>query len=390
VKTNPVCSNIPNDIEALWFVCKCFGIPEIEFGENWRKKMERAATADISTPEWKAVGWNLENHLFERFRRAGVAPASVTNDFTDEMVVTLLGLYERLRLSLDVRDVSAVDAFEVLIEHVFVPTLFLMVCKYRCQGARTEFHPAEFWYLPRREKNGRLRQPIPRVLDYWLRTAGLHTAYGLDQHLETLKVGAEVKPKGKIKRQVDRWLSGEVMPTLNQLYSFVDQVSGQVEWLDDAAAWKARFNLAYAVQKACKTSEAILAEPLGEMLNRGFREMLSEGIICDGPDILNNPHTFFAFRLLQKRLDKEKRLSEIVAPVQKRRQMSFATNVSDKVIEKERHKMWREATPGYWLGKFFAGEAKQARKPVDEYIFDRGIEELNRLLAQKRVLTTES
>ena len=184
-------TRLPNETGALWFACQCFGIREEHLKRVWlengvkhedcasREQLARArAEVGPASDTRKRVELVLWDALLGRFRRAGIAPASIPNNFTDEATTTLLILYQRLRPRLDVRDVPVSAALWVLTENVFLPTLYSVILRFQGLGLGTEFHVDRCWYLPRCSDE-KVVMPVPHVLDCWLRATGLRIFYGL-------------------------------------------------------------------------------------------------------------------------------------------------------------------------------------------------------------------
>lgn len=84
-------AELPNDIAALWFACQCFDIGESMLKPISRPKLKRAREDNGIGEHGKSeVNRILWDRLTTRFRRHGVAPASVTNNFTDEATTLML------------------------------------------------------------------------------------------------------------------------------------------------------------------------------------------------------------------------------------------------------------------------------------------------------------
>src|SRR5882757_8249367 len=107
--------------------------------------------------------------LHERIRREDGKPLfSFMGKVTDETAFTLLTLYEWLLPKLDCAGVSKADTMRLLIENVFIPTVFIKLVGEWRYGLGTELKGQTCWYFPVKS-DGRTVKPISRVLDSWLR-----------------------------------------------------------------------------------------------------------------------------------------------------------------------------------------------------------------------------
>jgi hypothetical protein len=389
-------TGLPNQVRALWFVCRCFGICEKDLPNISRVTLSRAfADEKISSEKLQEIQRGLETCLFERFRSSR-APVSSTNSLTDEIVSSLLSLYMRILPRLDTRNVSKKKALWLVLEHVVVPTIFAVMVRLRDLGTGTEFHGTESWYLPTQTQ-----KPIQRVLDYWLRTAGLITAHGVskrfDKKHQKTEPRATATPPDSLKRRVQRWLSGEVKPLLNELHRFVDEIGKEVSWLDSPSAWKARLTLAYAIQTACEEADHFFSgarQTPSMQLAEIYRKEVNAPALCDGQKILTQPHTYFAARLHQQHLDKTGQLKTIVASVPSHLSAQFGPEVSTNEIRDWQQEADWKMNPGNWLLAFHEREAQRAGRVgsepsvenhvrLGEYIFDLGVRELSRLMKRK-------
>ena len=407
-------TRLPNETGALWFACQCFGIREEHLKRVWlengvkhedgasaeqlsRARAELGSASDTRT-RVELVLWDA---LLGRFRRAGIAPASSPNNFTDEATTTLLTLYQRLRPRLDVRDVPVSAALWVLTENFFLPTLYSVILRFQGLGLGTEFHVDRCWYLPRCSED-KVVMPVPHVLDCWLRATGLRTPYGVASRAENgsghLTRVEEDERDGweKEKKKVGRWLSGSHLPQIEELHALVCKFPTSVSWLDDADSWKARFTLAYAVQRTCEKFDAGIGTEASLNLSQGHRDLARESVLCDEGKFLIGSNRFFAVRLLRQRLERRGVFEKIIAPARKPVSPAFGPNPSDEEIDVWRTESRRRMNPGNWFVDYLSKEAQKTGQRrlggnivedligVDEFTFDCGVAELNRLLAKKR------
>ncbi len=375
-------AKLPDEVQALFFVCDCFALGEQELSE-YRMKLSRAR---VDKSISKAARERIRIQLFHRLRRAIQTPVSHATFVTDELVARLLEVYAKVHPRLRNRFFS-LDAIWVLAEHVLVPTAHLIIRKkHRC-GLGTEFLGQNCWYLPERAGT-KIRKPVQRVLDCWLRVAGLRTDYRVSK-----EIGNEA-----VRRKVNRWLEGENQPTLDELYGLVDEFSAKVSWLDEPASWKARFTLACAAQRAWNevddTFQSVCRFPSLKLADK-FRALASQPILQDDRELLVLADTFFAVSLLQNSLQKKGRLDEIIAPSRKERRASFGPEIPDVEIDLWKLQAESDSKPGNWFLRYVRDEAirkggfthddnPMEAEAVRDYIFELGIEELNRLLNQTK------
>jgi hypothetical protein len=392
----------PNDIAALCFVCHCFDITEAALSPLTRQKLKRAREEKgISQSEVEEVRQLLWTRILERFRRHKIAPASVTNNFTDEVTSSMLTLYERLRGKLDVGDVPEKEVLWVVVEHVVIPTLFTVMVRFQGLGVGTEFHGADCWYLPKASGRGP-RMPVPQVLDYWLRAAGFRTAYGVahkprkaSARSVTIDEEREFRRWEADKKWVDRCRTGSNLPRLKKLHRLARRFPSSVSWVDDVDSWRARFTLAYALQRTCETADEVFAgihaAPSAHFA-KVFKRLTKTPWWCDDGKQLAAAHTFFATKLLQERLQKSGELDGIMTRVPKHRAASFGLEVADDQIEKWQRETKAAMNPGNWLLAYLCRDGNEdggSRDPhasaadqvlSEDRLFNLGVEELNRIL----------
>jgi hypothetical protein len=308
-------NKLPNDIQALSFVCRSFGIgrdeldltlkrmreitPQSEkyFPPNlWRETVKRAKKdKDLWQDAAKIVHREAAYDLI--CRQSGKPLWSFTGKIADEFVSVLLSLYARLLPKLDVEGVSKTDALWLLVENVFVPTVYAKLVQEWRHGLGNEFLGEICWYLPIKS-HGQIEKPFPRVLNYWMRVAGFQTTY------QIAKAAGEIP----LRRKIDRWLNGETPPDPPVLHKLVNQFADNISWLDEPDTWKARLTLACAMQNVCDLMDEYF-KPIqidsSLALSEMFKRISKERIVCDDNKFLAASHSFFASRLLQLRWQKK-------------------------------------------------------------------------------------
>ena len=144
-------SVLPNKVAATWFVCRCFGIGPREMNVAMRRlrktdvdPMENfppmihgqtIARAKGDDGTWSGVVEALcHRALADRVSWLDGKPLfSFTARFAERFVSLLLRLYERIAPRLDLSGVSKQQAMWVLVEQVFLPTIFVnLVRDWRC------------------------------------------------------------------------------------------------------------------------------------------------------------------------------------------------------------------------------------------------------------------
>lgn len=369
----------------------------------WRVMLTRAETG---TERWHNALVTLHREaLYDRICRLEGKPLfSFTGKVTDEIAVSLLTLYERLVPKLDFKGVSKAEAMWVLVENVFVPTVFIKLAGEWRFGLGTEFQGKTCWYLPVKS-NGQKAKPISRVLDCWLCVAGFRTAYGVSQSLSRGKPGKSdldvqtAKLWKAWKKSIERWLDGKPVQSVQSLHRLVEVFARNVAWLDEPEGWKARFTLAFAMQNLCDSMDEFfkaVREDSSLMLADMLRRTSDERLAYDDDKFLASSHSFFAARLLQRRLQKEGEWNKMVASAPKSMSRSFPPEASDEQIATFRKQMNWQMNPGNWLLEFIKERAvldgrlkrndrsAEGYVALEAYIFDFGVDELNRLLDSKR------
>jgi hypothetical protein len=103
--------------------------------------------------------------LYDRIRRDEGKPLfSFTGKVAEELAFSILRLYELLLPKLDIKGFSKAKALWVLVENVFVPTVWVKLALEWRRGLGTELQGETCWYVPLKS-NGSIKKPISRVLD---------------------------------------------------------------------------------------------------------------------------------------------------------------------------------------------------------------------------------
>ena len=415
-------ANLPGSFAALRFACGCFGIGEKELAETLERMRRITKNPDTHFPKrllretlaravngkgrWlEALSTIHHEALYDRLRRERGEPLfSFTGTFSQETAFTLLRLYDALLPKLNCNGVPAADALWLLVENVFVPTVFIgMIEKWRF-GLGTEWQGEACWYLP--VKSGRdIQKPVSRVLDCWLRVAGFRTAYGVSQSLTRGKSGKSTRDEQTEKRwqtwkkSVERWRTGRTVQSVDKLHRLVETFAPKVAWLDEPGGWKARFTLAFAMQNLCDAMDGTFGSlsphpslALGEILRR----IADERLVCDDGKILVGTHVFFASRLIQLQMRASGEWDQIAAKGPKSAGRTFPPEASDEEISRHRDELFWQSNSGNWFLEHLkqraiaSGNMKSASASVadqiglDSYLFDLGVEQLNKLLDSKR------
>jgi hypothetical protein len=346
------------------------------------KKLNRVMLNDAErrTGLWcEALTTVAHEALYDRIlRQSGQPLFGFTGHLTERLSFAVLRLYEKISPKLITDGVSPTDTLWVLFEEVFVPTIFLELVLNWQRGLGTEFQIETCWYLPLVEKNARLN-PVSRVLRCWFRAAGFRYAHDLSKALDD-----------SVRRKVDRWLSGECVPKLREVHGLVDNFADDVRWLDSPDDWKTRFTLACAAEKLCEAVDACFraTHPDSSLkIAEMFQKVRAANVAVDDGLALADSHTFFAARLLQRRLQNEGKWdAEIVAHVRDTQARKCPTNPSEDEMEQFRREIEWGMKPGNWFLEFIKREATTTKHSMSlqERILDTGIHELNRILDTKR------
>lgn len=254
---------LPSHFSALRFACRCFGVDMPEMQETLRimrkhvktpdehfpKQLNRVmlGAAELGAGRWrKALVTVGHEALYNRIHRQNGKPLfGVAGETADRLAFAMLRLYDRILPALKTDGVALEDALWILIDEVFVPTAYIELVLNKRGGIGDELHPDDFWYLPVTRK-GEILKPIPRVLNYWLRSAGFRNGYDVGKLLDS----------DTARKQVDRWGKGTHVPTIDDLHRLVDKFGENVSWMGTPDDWKCRFTLACAMQNVCEAIDA--------------------------------------------------------------------------------------------------------------------------------------
>jgi len=397
-------SSLPNQFAALRFVCGCFGIEMPQMGAMLKTVREREKGPDKYFPRalnrvmlneaerglgrWcQALEILGHEALYDRIRRQKGEPLfGFTGDLTEQLGFGLLRLYQKIVPRLKTEGVSIQNVLWVLAEEVFVPALFVELAENWQSGLGTELRIETCWYLPVAEGRDVVK-PVSRVLRCWLKAAGFRYAYDFG------------KLNDSVRRKVERWLKGDCVPEIGEAHALVEKFADEVSWLDGPDDWKTRFTLACAMQKLCGAIDKFFEAGRGNCslkLADTLRAIPNERIAVDDGRVLFDRETFFAARLLQRRLQREGRWGPEVSDFVKDWHTMVPAGASRMAIDAfRREHLWR-MNPGNWFLRFIGrelGDVNAARmgkaalensEGLQAGILNIGIAELNRILDLKR------
>jgi len=394
------------------FVCSCFGISEKEldatlqrirtytpdaerhFPRKWSRVLPVRADAKKSRRR-EAILTVQREAIYDRIVRERGRPLIASTGFvTEKIVFSLLRLYEKLLPQLHLGRCSKPDVLWILTEHVFLPTVFIHLIKAHRNGLGPEFAGEKCWYFPIKEA-AKTVKPVQRILDYWSRTSALFTPYGASVRFAPVakkEVEKLANKRDSIKKRFERWRSGEVLPTLDDLHRFLEDAGSNVEWLDDPAAWKARFTLALAAHSIADAMDEMFSQTrpnasLSLALTMG--KIAAEGIVCDDEMKLANPMVFFGVRLLQLKLQRDRHWQKIIS-ASNSNLPPFPPFTTIEEDEAHRRKIQRQMNPGNHLLEFIKttavtdGIARHRPFALADYLFELSVSELNRMLATEK------
>ena len=397
-------NSLPDEVQALFFVCDCFGLGLESFKDRRKDKprlrlsretLRRARINEHISPKARE---RLRWRMFQRLRGRAVFPVvGITSAVADELVTLPLEIYGKLRPQLQANGTDLVRAIWVLAEHFFLPTAYQIVHRRHRWGLGSELRAGNCWYLPEQVK-GELHKPIRRVLDRWLRVAGFKTAYGVTKHLVPKKSGNACMDDARWKswkRSMERWLAGNPVGELKRLHSAVGVFANNVAWLDHPKAWTARITLAFALQnlwdEADKFFACIRSRPALE-LARAYRRLALHIHYDDDGHLLTDPRLFFAVRLIVTRLDQEGVLGKMKERARQASPPPPGQNASQSEFDAWRASCERERNLGNWIVAYLQTQATEAGwiKPTDhpldsgtslrDYITAMGVAEINALI----------
>lgn len=285
----------------------------------------------------------MEQALFERLRRDGRAPIGQATKILDRVAVYSLKNYKALCQTIKFSPAHAEAAHWILLREIWAPTIYVVFLKHHAYGLGNEFRIPGNWYLPDKIDGG-FQLPVSVLLDRWLRTTGLRTAYGVTKSTITRPTEKQANAWAAEKKKLENWLAGRVTPTLSDLNGLVVDYSEEVAWLDSADSWRARFLLVHVFSQACEKAETACAgkfqSPRAE-ISDVFTQLSAEAVWNDDDGILSDPSNYFAIRLWLKELEASGELKRIRDAMPKRISKSFGVDVTDAEIEaRQREDKW--------------------------------------------------
>jgi len=413
-KQKPPCPQavLPGLGQAQAFVCSCFGISEKNldatlqrirshtpdadqhFPRNWSRVLPVRADAKKSRRR-EAILTIQREALYDRICRDHGQPLpATTSGVTEKIVFSLLRLYEKLLPKLNLGRCSKAEALWILTENVFLPTIFIHLISAHRDGLGPEFAGGKSWYFPIRE-GSKIVKPIPRLLDYWSRTSALFTPYRTGFRFVAKSKNESDKlaqKRDSIKKRFERWRLGEDLPTLDDLHHFVDDAGSDVSWLDEPAAWKARFTLALAAHSICDAMDEMFSEirPHASLSLAGvMSKMATEGIVCDDGKKLADSTVFFAARLWQLKLKRDGHW-QIIISAKTTNLPQFPPFTTVEADDEHRQKIAWQMNPGNHLLEAIKttattdGVSRHHPFALDDYLVELGVSELNRFLTAER------
>jgi hypothetical protein len=179
----------------------------------------------------------------------------------------------------------------------------------------------------------------------------------------------------------------------------VNKFAAESSWLGESADWKTRFTLACAMQNVCDVMDDYFKELFEDSslkLANIIKRITGEGIACDDENILADSHRFFATRLWQLKIKRDKNWDKMVAPPKASKSEKFPEFVSIEEDERIRNQMFRQMNPGNRFLEAimrmstsdgcFRGNDFSAQNfiALDKYLFELGVHELNCMIKKKR------
>lgn len=390
----------PSDFEALLVLAQCFGLGVKDFNERQghepplnisREKLRRSRAGEGIAEDERE---RLRTRIYASLYHAPFAGCAVRVSYVGFVVHALttepLRLYRELLPRLNNNACRRREGLWILARHFFLPTVVQLLRTNPHSGLGTEFHGQRCWYLPRAAEET-VETPVQRVLDCWLRCAGYRTAYGVAQaQVSNPDDEEEEKLWHRERRNIDRWLKGSVIPTPAALCRLVDMFDNRTDWLDTASSWKARFGLACATQKLWSEADdyfqGLVPTPALSLATE-FGRLFQQEVPCDDQGLLADPNLYFAACLLIRRLQREGVMEGILKNAHETRTAQFGPEVPDSEILAWQTQTAHEANPGNAIVRHVQDlMARTARTDMDvrAFIFDLGIDELNRLLAETK------
>ena len=399
-------SGLPSHFTILRLVCRVFEVetPEMERmlqlvrsreqkpDMHFPKKLNRVMLGDVERGESK---WSLgvttiaERALYSRILRLDEEKPtfSRTGIVAQEVVFHCLDLCKEFIPKLETKGVPADADLWILIEDVFIPTVFAHLMLKWQRGLGHEFLPIGPWYLPVFE-SGQYNSPVMRVLRSWMRAAGFRYPEDIGKALGD----------DDMRRKVNGWLNGEHVPTSVEAHWLIEEFAKEVSWLDSANDWKDRITLAIAMTNLCKWLDVHLQSVVPQpslKLQSLLVKVNDDRIPVDERRYLAEPENFFAARLLKHRLVREDRWdTEITDPVNAAIGMKVPENPTDEELANFRRDLYWRVESGNWLLALIekqnvaqnSDRKQKLAEPISwqETLMNIAVEELNLKLKTKR------
>jgi hypothetical protein len=395
---------LPTYFAVMRFLCKCFEVELTDFEERLKIVRDRETEPDRYFPmrisremlcEAEEGRGDWRDGLTVIAREALYARMNWRNDkvlsgfaghLAERLVSATLRIYQEVGPKLDTAGLSRQTVLWVLVEEIFLPTVYIELALNRQRGIGNEFH-GDTWYLPVKDRFT-VVGPVQRVIDYWLRAAEFRNGYDVGKALNAPDSEA-------IEKRVNRWKQGKAVPRIVELHHLVERFRDKVPWSGTAEEWMSRFTLACAVQKLCETMDTYFA-PVASDASLGIARRLQNthelGPAVDDDLALGDPYLFFAAWLLQRRLVKEGRWeTEVAARVREAFQKKCPENATDE--EMEEFRAGHGTNAGNWFleliergivsGELLGAQGKPGAS-FCECMWAVGVQELNAVLDSKR------
>ena len=385
-------SNLMSHFKVLRLVCQAFEVdmPEMELmlqlvrtreddpDKHFPKKLNRVmlGAAERDQSKWsKGLATIAERALYARILGRDDKPTfSRTGHITEQVVFHCLDLYRQIAPRLETKGIPPEVVLWVLIEQVFIPTLFAHLMLKWERGLGHEFLPLDPWYFPMFERE--YKSPIMRVLRSWMRAAGYRTAQDFGKALDD----------DDMRRKVDGWLSGQHVPTIIEAHALVDMFADEVRWLDSANDWKDRVTLAVAMTNLCKRMDAyfrsLVSQPSLE-LRKLLGAANDDKVPIDEGRQLADPRNFFAVRLLKHRLIREDQWdAEVLGRVRSAVGSRPPTSATMEQWERFRSDLYWRLESGNWLLAYI--QRQNTAINWQDTLVGLAVDELNVKLRTKR------
>ncbi len=393
---------LPTPLAGILLVCGCFGVgspqmkavlaklraqesePDKHFPEEITRELLRRAK--LGQGKWlEAIATVASQALYDRLLRETSPPTgSVAGHFADRLSNSLPRLYHAAVPKLRVDGIPPQRVLWILVEEMFIPTAFLELKAARRRGLGTEFGTETCWYLPRVEK-GQVVKPFQRVLQIWMNAVGFRFACDFK------------KQAGSLGRKVQDWLKGKYAASPEGIREMVGQFSDEARRFDNPEEWIGRLGLAAGMQELCVAVDQYFA-PIYPNASLRFADLIKVPELGEVPvdldGVLGQPRTFFAARLIQRRWKAEGIWQQRIASAQPSAPPHPSPDASDQELEDYRNDLMRLHSSGdHFLDALITelcpsakAEESEMQKGVffSDFLFDRGLEELNAILDRER------